>query len=202
MKSSGRFCACLTVEQPGELFAVAEEERDLETRGVELDKFTAVKIGIGRSKNDEAWLGWVFPVEEDHHAQATLKRLVPHHGGIQMQMRFIVHGSKLLETVQGLELDLAVICAPGPASLRVRTSIEKPTVRIAPQFGDRVQLKADDFIKIFLLRIVAVHAMIDNVRWQAMPMRAQLLRVEVDPALFRLGLRGLLASVASARRQA
>ena len=161
-----------------------------------------MKIGIGRSKNDEAWLSWVFPVEDDHHAQATLKRLVPHHGGIQMQMRFIVHGSKVLDTAQGLEVDLAVIFAPGPASLRVRTSVEKPTVRVAPQFSDRVQLKVDDLIKIFLLRIVAVHAMIGDAGWQAMPMRAQLLLVEVDPALFRRGLRGLPRWVASARRRA
>src|SRR5262245_2531783 len=152
-----------------------------------------MQIGIGRSKNDEAWLGWVFPVEEDHNAQATLKRFVPHHGGIQMQMRFIVYDSKVLETAQSLEVDLAVIFAPCPASLRVRTNIEKPTVRIAPQFGDRVQLETNDFIQIFLLRIVAVHAMIDNARWQAMPMRAQLLLVEVDPALSRLGLRSLLS---------
>ena len=34
MNISGRFRACLTVEQPGELLAVAEEKLDLETRGV------------------------------------------------------------------------------------------------------------------------------------------------------------------------
>ena len=34
-------------------------------------------------------LGRVFPVEESHRAQAPLKRLVPHHGGVPMQMRFI-----------------------------------------------------------------------------------------------------------------
>ena len=36
MNRSGRFRACLTVEPPGELWAVAEEKLELETRGVEL----------------------------------------------------------------------------------------------------------------------------------------------------------------------
>ena len=34
MKISYRFCSGLTVEEPGELFAVTEEKLDLETRGV------------------------------------------------------------------------------------------------------------------------------------------------------------------------
>jgi hypothetical protein len=34
MKISGCCSTCLTVQQPSELFAVAEEKRDLETRGV------------------------------------------------------------------------------------------------------------------------------------------------------------------------
>jgi hypothetical protein len=34
MQSSSRFCACLTVEEPGELFAVAEEKLDLEPRNL------------------------------------------------------------------------------------------------------------------------------------------------------------------------
>ena len=82
MNISGRFRACLTGEQPSEMLTVAEEKLDLETRGVQLYQFTTMEIGIGRGQHDEAWLGWVFPVEEDHHAPATLKRLVPHHGSI------------------------------------------------------------------------------------------------------------------------
>ena len=54
-------------------------------------------------------------------------------------------------------------------------------------------MEADDFIYIFLLRIVAIHAMIADARRQAMPMRTQLLLVEVDPCVFRLRLCGLLA---------
>src|SRR5262249_2110029 len=76
---------------------------------------------------------------------------------------------------------------------RVRTSIEKHAVGVAPQFGDGMQIEADDCINIFLLRIVAVHAMIGDARRQAMPMRVQLLRVEVDPRVVRLGLRGFLS---------
>jgi hypothetical protein len=32
-------------------------------------------------------------------------------------------------------------------------AMECETVRVAPQLGDRVQIEADDFINIFLLRI-------------------------------------------------
>src|SRR4030095_3162058 len=48
-------------------------------------------------------------------------------------------------------------------------------------------------INIFLLCIVAIHTMIDDSRRQAMPMRTQLLRVEVDSGFFRLSLHGLLS---------
>ena len=51
---------------------------------------------------------------------------------IQMQMRFIFHGSEVLETAQGLEVDLPVILTSCPASLRVRTGIEKHAVGVAP----------------------------------------------------------------------
>src|SRR5205809_7855318 len=112
-----------------------------------------IELRISRAQHDEMWLGGVFPVEEDHQAQATLKRLVPHHGGIQMQMRFLCPRAEVLETAQDLEVDLPILFAPCPTSLRVRTGIEKPAVGIAPQFGDRVQIEADDFINIFLLRI-------------------------------------------------
>jgi len=50
---------------------------------------------------------------------------MPHHGGIQMQMRYILYGAEILETAQGLEVDLPVILPPCPPSLRVRTSVEK-----------------------------------------------------------------------------
>ena len=42
MKISDRCCPCLTVQQPGELFAVAEEKLDLETRGVEVYQFITI----------------------------------------------------------------------------------------------------------------------------------------------------------------
>jgi hypothetical protein len=121
------------------------------------------------------------------------KRLVPHHGGIQRQMRCIVHGAKVLETAQGLEGDRAVIGAPGPASLRVRTSLEQPTVCVAPQLSDRGQLTADDRIKIFLLlpRSRPRHARSGSEASDA-DARA-VAACKVDPALFRLDLRGRLA---------
>ena len=75
-----------------------------------------------------------------------------------MQMRFIFPCSEILETAQGLEVDLPVILALCPASLGVRTGVGKPAVGVAPQLGDRVQIEADDFINIFLLRIDLLYA--------------------------------------------
>ncbi len=188
MKISGGGGACLTVQQAGELFAVAEEKLDLETRGVEVEKFMSIQLRIRRAQNDETWLGRVFAVQENHKTQATLQRLVPHDGGIQVPMRLICSCAEILEAAQVLEVDLPVIFAPCPTALRVRTGVEKHAVGVAPQFGDRMQLEADDFINIFLLRIVAIYTMIGDARRQAMPMLTQLLRVEVDPSFLRFVL--------------
>ena len=102
-----------------------------------------------------------------------------------MQMRFLCPRAEVLETAQVLEVDLPSIFAPGSPSLWVRTGVEKQAVGVAPQAGDRVQIEPDDFINIFLLCIVAIHTMIDDSRRQAMPMRTQLLLVEVDSGFFR-----------------
>src|SRR5438067_5424865 len=152
-----------------------------------------IQLWISRAQDNKTWLGRVFPVQEHHQAQASLKRLVPHHSGIQMQMRCIFHGAEVLETAQVLEVDLPIILPPCPATLRVRPSIGKQAGGVAPQFGDGVQIEADDFINIFLLRIVAIHAMIGDARRQAMPMRTQLLLVEVDSGFFWLSLCGFLS---------
>src|SRR5215470_4241591 len=98
-----------------------------------------------------------------------------------------------VEPAQVLPIDFTVILASRPFALGVRTGIEKQAVGVAPQFGDGVQIEADDFITIFLLRIVAVYTVIFDARRQAMPMRMQLLLIEVDPGLFLRSLRGLLA---------
>ena len=66
-----------------------------------------IQIRISRAQHDETRRGRVFPIEEDHNAQATLKRLVPHHGGIQMQMRFLWPRAEVFETVQVAYLLLA-----------------------------------------------------------------------------------------------
>ena len=68
-------------------------------RSISLSPFS---VRISRAQNDEPWLGRVFPVEEDHETQATLQRLVPHDGGIQVQMRLIFSCAEVLETAQGL----------------------------------------------------------------------------------------------------
>src|SRR4029450_12358197 len=150
-----------------------------------------IQLRISRAQNDETRLGWVFPIEEDHNAQATLKRLVPHHRGIQVQMRLIFSCSEVLETAQGLKVALPVILALCPASLRVRTGGEKHAVCIAPQLGNRVQIEANDSTNLILLRIVSIHAMIPDPRRHAMPSPPPLLLVEVDPGCFRLGLCGV-----------
>src|SRR5216683_3289682 len=101
-------------------------------------------------------------------------------------MRLIFPCSEVLETAQGLEVDLPVILAPCPTSLRVWTGGEQHAVSVAPQCGDGVQIEANDFLNILLLRIVAVHAMRGAARRQAMPRRTQLLPIEVDPGCFRV----------------
>src|SRR6266849_9207552 len=98
-----------------------------------------MQLRISRAQNDETRLGRVFPVQEHHKTQATLQRLVPHDGGIQVQMRLIFACAEILETAEVLEVDLSVILALCPASLRVRTCREKHAVGVAPQRGDRVQ---------------------------------------------------------------
>ena len=141
-------CAGLPVEEPGARLADPDEPLDLKTRGVECHPLVSVQLRIRRAQHHAPWLGWGFAVEQHHQAQATLKRLVPHHGGIQMQMRFLWPRAEVLEPVQGLEVDLAIIFTPCPTALWVRTGVEKPAVSVAPQCGDRVQMEADDFINI------------------------------------------------------
>ena len=66
----------------------------------------AIQLRISRAQNDETRLGRVFPVQEHHNTQATLQRLVPHDGGIQMQMRGIFG-----------------LLSPGSRALRISASI-------------------------------------------------------------------------------
>src|SRR5262245_39531955 len=108
-------------------------------------------------------------------------------------MRFLFSCAEVLETAQVLEVDLPSIFAPGSPSLWVRTGVEKQAVGVAPQAGDRVQIETADFSNIFLLCIVAIHTMLDDSRRQAMPMRPQLLRGEVDSGFFRLSWHGFLS---------
>ena len=49
MKISSCGGVCLTVQQAGELFAVAEEKLDLETRGVEVYQFMTIQLRISRA---------------------------------------------------------------------------------------------------------------------------------------------------------
>jgi len=128
-----------------------------------------------------------------HATPAMLKRRVPHHRGRPVQRRGICPCAEVLDTAQGLAVDLASRCAPGPTALRVRTGREQPAVGVAPQLGERVPIAADDFSKILLRRLVAVPAMIGDARWPARPLRAPWRRVAVDPGFVPLGRRGLLS---------
>jgi len=105
---------------------------DLKTRGVEVYQFISVQIRISRAQYNEPRLGRVFPVEEHHQAQATLQRLVPHDGAIQVQMRLICSWAEVLEMAQVLEVHLPSIFASCPTALRVRSGVEKHAVGIAP----------------------------------------------------------------------
>lgn len=75
----------------------------------------------------------------------------------------------------------------------MRAGIKEPTVGIAPQFGDRMQLETDDFSNVLLFRKVAVHAVICDALGQARTLRAQLLFVEINASLFLLSFRAALA---------
>ena len=70
----------------------------------------------------------------------------------------------------------------------MRTGREKATVGVAPQLGNRVQVETNSFIQVFLLGKVPVHAMIGDLRRQAVPLLTQLLPIKIHSGLF-LGLR-------------
>src|SRR4029450_7177705 len=114
MNIYGRFSACLTGQEPGALLAVADEQLDLEARGVSVDPCMTMKRGISSAQHDEPRLDQVFPVAEDHHAQGALRLLVPHHRGLQMPMRCLCLSAEVLDTAQDLDVHLPIICAPGP----------------------------------------------------------------------------------------
>jgi hypothetical protein len=164
MTISGRCCACLTVQQPGARLAVADEQRALDTRRVSVKPLRTMQRWIRSAQNAAPPLGRVVPVEEDPKAPATRKRVVPHHGRIQMPMGCFGPGSEVLEPAQGLDVTLSILCAPGPTALRVRTGVENHAVGVAPPCGAGVQIEADNVSQVCLLRLVALHAMIGDAR--------------------------------------
>jgi hypothetical protein len=109
---------------------------------------------------------------------------VPDNSRIEMYMVGLLQRAKILKPAQVVKVDLAVVFTLSPWALRMGAAIQEPTVGIAPQLGERMQLEGDDLIEIFLLRKVAVYAVITDTLRQAMPLRAQLLLVEVDAGLF------------------
>jgi len=91
-----------------------------------------VQLRISRAQDNEPRLGRGLPVEEPHQAQATLQRLVPHHGGLQGQRRLLCSWAEVLAMAQGWEGNLPSIGASCPTALRVRSGGEQHAVGIAP----------------------------------------------------------------------
>ena len=60
MKISSCGGACLTVEEPGELCAVAEEKLDLETRNIEVYQFMTIQLRISRAQTMKRGLAGSF----------------------------------------------------------------------------------------------------------------------------------------------
>src|SRR5206468_6661831 len=110
--------------------------------------------------------------------QRAFERDVPDDGRIQMQMCRLRHGAKGRKAAEVLKMDFAIILPPRPAALGVRAGVEKPTVGVAPQLGNRVQVETDSFITVLLLGEVPVHAMIGDLRRQAVTLLTQLLPVK------------------------
>jgi hypothetical protein len=187
---SGGGGPCLTVQQPGARCAGTEETRELETRGLEVEKCMTIQLRIRRASNEATRLGRGLPVQEDHQAPATLQRLVPHHGSRPMPMRCLCPRAAVLETAHGLAVDLPSLGAPCPTARRVRTGGEQHAVGVAPQCGAGMPIEADDFLTRLLLRRGAVPALRGEARRQARARRVQLLRGAVAPRVVRLGLRG------------
>lgn len=157
---------------------------DLETRPIQLHQLAAVQGQIRRGQHDIARLGRSFPVDNDHEAQRPFERDVPDNRCIQMPIVRLRHGAKRRKAAEVLKIDFAIILPPRPAALGVRAGIEKPTIGVAPQLGNRVQVETDHFIQVFLLGKVPVHAMISDLRWQAVPLLTQLLQVKIHSGLF------------------
>lgn len=184
MKRERRLIPRLTVTQPGELFAVAEQKLDLETRCVQLDQLVAVQFHLGRSQHDVARLVRLLAINEDHDAQLPLERDVPHLSRIEMRIVNLLKRAQILEAAQVREADLAVILAPPTRSLLMQVSEEEPTIGVAPQLGDGMQTQTSDFIHVLLLGKLAVPAVIGDLLRQALPLRTQLSAVEINAGLF------------------
>ena len=86
MKIERRLGSCLTVTQPGELFAISEEKLNLEARGLQLDQLATIQFQLGRGQDDVTRLVGLFPIDEDHHAQLPLARNVPDKGRGEMHV--------------------------------------------------------------------------------------------------------------------
>ena len=94
----------------------------------------------------------LFPIDKHHHAQLALEGDMPDQGGIELDMVSLLQGAEVLTAAQVLKGDLAVVFAPAPATLRIRSGIEKHTVGVAPQFRDGMQIERHHLIDVLLLR--------------------------------------------------
>ena len=77
-------------------------------------------------------------------------------GRIEMHCLSLLQRAEILKAAEVLKIDLAIILARPPASLRVWFSEQEQAIGIAPQLGNRMQIEADHLINIFLLRKVVL----------------------------------------------
>jgi hypothetical protein len=117
MKIQRGFSAGLTVTEPGELFAVANEKLDLEAGPIELHHLAAGQGQIGRGQDQEARLVRILAIHQDHHAQLVLEGDMPDQGRVKMDMVPLFQRAEILKAVQVVKVDLAVILTLPPAAL-------------------------------------------------------------------------------------
>src|SRR2546427_3518256 len=183
MKIKRRLGPGLTVREASELFTVAKEELNLESRGIELDRLAAVQFQSSRGQENVAGLGRILPVDENHHPELTLERPVPDKGRREMHVGCLRQGAERLKPLQVVKVDLTVIFAPPPPALWRGAGIQEPAVGVAPQLSNRRQLEGHHFLNIVLFRKIAVHAVIFDPLGQTLALLPQLLLVEIDSGL-------------------
>ncbi len=75
-------------------------------------------------------------------------------------MLIIFQRPQILKPAQVLPVDLAVVLALAPTTARVWAGIQEQAIGVAAQLRDRMEPEIDNYINIFLLRVIAIYGMI------------------------------------------